>query len=592
MLMPTKTPLLRLQGVGKEFDGNRVLNDINFTLDSGQILGLVGENGAGKSTLMKILFMMPEISQTGGFEGSVFIDGAEVKFKGPFDALNAGIGMVHQEFSLIPGFMVSENISLNIEKTKKNVISSVLGKRLETIDFPFIKNKADKSVASLGVKIDVDELVSEMPVGYKQFIEIAREIDREQIKLLVLDEPTAVLTETEAELLIEAIKRLKELGVGVIFISHRLGEIMNVCDKIVVLRDGEFVADKLRGEASLGDVVMWMVGRDETAPESPEPPAAPPESKNAGPAEPQAPPESKNAGPADSQAPPETNAESISTPDIVMRIKNLWVDMPGEAVRNINLDVKRGEILGVGGLAGQGKLGLPNGVMGLMPSGGEVVFENMPLQLSDGAATLRRGLAFVSEDRRGVGLLLDEPIYWNITFNAMQVQNKFLHILPGGFIKLRNERMMRKISQDYIDLLEIRCVNERQKVRQLSGGNQQKVCLAKAFVMQPSMLFVSEPTRGIDVGAKRLVLDALRGYNKKNGTTIVVISSELEELRSICDRIAIINEGEVSGILPASASAVEFGLLMSGLKVSGEAGAGDETVYAENTGEGGGASDD
>jgi simple sugar transport system ATP-binding protein len=248
-----------------------------------------------------------------------------------------------------------------------------------------------------------------------------------------------------------------------------------------------------------------------------------------------------------------------------MEIRRLWVDMPGEAVRNVSLDIRRGEILGIGGLAGQGKLGIPNGVMGLMPSGGMVVLDGVPLKNGDCAGALRRGLAFVSEDRRGVGLLLDEPIYWNITFNAMQAQGKFLHTLPGGAVKLRNESMMRKAAREYIDLLEIRCVSERQKVRQLSGGNQQKVCLAKAFVMQPSILFVSEPTRGIDVGAKKLVLDALQRYNLENGTTIVVVSSELEELRSICDRIAIICEGEVSGILPASADALEFGLLMSGI---------------------------
>ena len=533
--MPAEAPLLRLEGVGKEFDGNRVLNDINFTLDRGQVLGLVGENGAGKSTLMKILFMMPEISQTGGYDGCVFLEGREVRFKGPVDALNAGIGMVHQEFSLIPGFSVAENISLNIEKTKKNVISTVLGKRLETVDFPYIRQKARESVESLGVHIDVDKPVSEMPVGYKQFIEIAREIGRDQIKLLVLDEPTAVLTETEAELLLQAIERLKNLGVGVIFISHRLGEIMAICDEVVVLRDGELVAAKPKGEADLNQIILWMVGREVIT----------------------------STGRTE-----KPRADEAGAGENIMEIRKLWVDMPGEAVHNVSLEIRRGEILGIGGLAGQGKLGIPNGIMGLMPSGGEVVFNGVPLKNGDSAEALRKGIAFVSEDRRGVGLLLDEPIYWNITFNAMQAQDKFLRILPGGLIKFRNEGMMKKIAREYIGLLEIRCVGERQKVRQLSGGNQQKVCLARAFVMQPSMLFVSEPTRGIDVGAKKLVLDALRRYNEENGTTIVIVSSELEELRSLCDRIAVICEGEVSGILPAYADAVDFGLLMSGLKAA------------------------
>ncbi|MDR0468681.1 MAG: sugar ABC transporter ATP-binding protein [Peptococcaceae bacterium] len=527
--MPAEAPLLQFDGIGKVFDGNRVLQDVSLTLDKGQVLGLVGENGAGKSTMMKILFMMPEISQTGGYEGRVLLEGDEVKFKGPMDALSAGIGMVHQEFSLIPGFTVAENISLNIEKTKRNVVSAVLGKRLETVDFSFINQKAQKSVESLGVKIDVTKAVSDMPVGYKQFIEIAREIDRDQIKLLVLDEPTAVLTESEAEILLQAINRMKDIGVGIIFISHRLGEVMSICDKVAVLRDGELVAEKQMEEVDLNQIVMWMVGREVGA---------------------------------SSRKPDRAGGGDAN----IMEIRDLWVDMPGEAVRSVSLEIKRGEILGIGGLAGQGKLGIPNGIMGLMPSGGEVIFNGAPLKSGYAADALRRGLAFVSEDRRGVGLLLDEPIYWNITFSAMQAQEKFLHILPGGLVKLRNESLMKKTAKEYIDLLKIRCVSEKQKVRQLSGGNQQKVCLARAFVMQPTMLFVSEPTRGIDVGAKKLVLDALQRYNEENGTTIVIVSSELEELRSICDRIAVICEGEVSGILPASADAVEFGLLMSGLK--------------------------
>ena len=221
-------------------------------------------------------------------------------------------------------------------------------------------------------------------------------------------------------------------------------------------------------------------------------------------------------------------------------------------------------MLSIGGLGGQGKLGIPNGIMGLFASGGELTFENKPLPLNNTLEALKRGISFVSEDRRGVGLLLDEPIEWNIAFNAMQVQEKFLKTYLGGLIKLRDEKAMKACADDYIKSLEIRCTNSKQLARNLSGGNQQKVCLAKAFATAPKLLFVSEPTRGIDVGAKQLVLDSLRKYNEENNTTIVIISSELEELRSISDRIAIVCEGKIYGVVPPDTEIAEFGLLMAG----------------------------
>jgi simple sugar transport system ATP-binding protein len=523
--------LLKVERVGKQFDGNRVLKDISFSLERGKIVGLVGENGAGKSTLMKIIFGMNVIAETGGYEGQIFLDGEKLSFKNPLDALKAGIGMVHQEFSLIPGFTTTENILLNMEKTRPNVISKILGKRLDTIDMKSMRKSAQQAIETLGVQLDPDMLISEMPVGHKQFIEIAREIDRENVKLLVLDEPTAVLTESEAEILLKSMRRLADMGISIIFISHRLHEITSVCDTIVVLRDGMVVVEKPTEGVNIRQIAEWMVGREV---------------------------ENKEA------LHKEAVDASDEGKDILLEVKNLWVDMPGETVRNVCMKVRRGEIFGIGGLAGQGKLGIPNGIIGLFPAGGEVLFNGKPLPLNKTYNALKSGLAFVSEDRRGVGLLLDEPIDWNIAFNAMQVQNKFLKKLLGGLIMWRDDKAMKECAQSYIQALEIKCTSEKQKTRQLSGGNQQKVCLAKAFAMEPSLLFVSEPTRGIDVGAKKLVLDALRRYNKENNTTIVMVSSELEELRSICDRIAIISEGQVAGILPPGAEAAEFGLLMSG----------------------------
>ncbi|MCI8303453.1 MAG: sugar ABC transporter ATP-binding protein [Lawsonibacter sp.] len=516
-----------MRSIKKDFFGNQVLTDINFTLGAGEVLGLCGENGAGKSTLMKILFGMDVIRETGGYEGDILINGEKKEFNTPFDALNAGIGMVHQEFSLIPGFTATENILLNREPQKKNVISQIFGERFNTLDYKEMDRRSAAAVQKMGVEIDAKMVISSMPVGHKQFTEIARELSKDQLKLLILDEPTAVLTEKEAEALLESIRGMAAQGISIIFITHRLHEILAVCDKVVVMRDGYVVQDVSAKGASVEDITRWMVGRDITGPGVQTEPG-----------------------------------ERRSSEKVAMSIKRLWVDMPGETVRDVSLDVQEGEILGIGGLAGQGKLGIPNGIMGLYEAGGSVVFDGKEIPLNSPRRCLDASLAFVSEDRREVGLLLDETLEWNVAFPAMQIQNKFLKKLLGGVVKWRDERAIRTVTQKYIDQLQIKCTSSKQKAKELSGGNQQKVCLAKAFALEPRFLFVSEPTRGIDVGAKALVLEALRQFNRENGVTIVMISSELEELRQTCDRIAIVSGGQIAGILPASAPSEEFGILM------------------------------
>ena len=518
-------PLLEMKNIKKDFFGNQVLTDINLTLQAGEVLGLVGENGAGKSTLMKILFGMDVIRETGGYGGDVLINGEKVNFSTPFDALAAGIGMVHQEFSLIPGFTATENILLNREPKKTNVISQVFGDRLNTLDYNEMNGRAAAAIDKMGFTIDPNMVINDMPVGHKQFTEIARELSKDNLKLLILDEPTAVLTEKEAEALLDSIRSMSQKGIAVIFITHRLHEILSVCDKVVVMRDGYVVKDVPAKETNVTEITKWMVGRNvNTA----------------------------------------ANVDIRELPDAktIMSIRKLWVDMPGEIVRNVSLDVKEGEILGIGGLAGQGKLGIPNGVMGLYEAGGTVEFDGKPIPLNSPRSCLDANIAFVSEDRRGVGLLLDETLEWNVAFPAMQVQNKFLKKYLGGLIKWRDEKAIGDITDKYIDELKIKCTGSKQKARELSGGNQQKVCLAKAFALEPKFLFVSEPTRGIDVGAKALVLDALKKFNRESGVTVVMISSELEELRSVCDRIAIVSGGRIAGILPASEPSEEFGMLM------------------------------
>lgn len=524
-MVNNSSPLLEMRNIKKGFLGNQVLTDINLTLKEGEVLGLVGENGAGKSTLMKILFGMDVIRETGGYEGDILIHGEKVEFSTPFDALAAGIGMVHQEFSLIPGFTVTENILLNREPKKKNVISEIFGERLNTLDYNEMTGRSERAIEKMGVKIDADMIISDMPVGHKQFTEIARELSKDQLKLLILDEPTAVLTEKEAEALLDSIRGMASRGIAVIFITHRLHEILTVCDKLVVMRDGYVVKNVAAKETNVAEITKWMVGR------------------------------SVNAAAA-------TDAKTDSDANAIMSIRKLWVDMPGETVRNVDLDVKEGEILGVGGLAGQGKLGIPNGIMGLYEAGGTVEFEGREIALNNPRKCLDASIAFVSEDRRGVGLLLDETLEWNIAFPAMQIQNKFLKHYLGSLIKWRNEKAIRAVTQKYIDELMIKCTSSMQKAKELSGGNQQKICLAKAFALEPKFLFVSEPTRGIDVGAKSLVLNALKKLNREKGVTIVMVSSELEELRQTCDRIAIVSGGKIAGILPATDSSEDFGLLM------------------------------
>ena len=516
-----------MRGIKKDFFGNQVLTDINFTLGAGQVLGLCGENGAGKSTLMKILFGMDVIRETGGYGGDVLINGEKVTFNTPFDALAAGIGMVHQEFSLVPGFTATENILLNREPQKKNVISEVFGERLNTLDYKEMDRRATAAIEKMGMEIDANMVISSMPVGHKQFTEIARELSKDQLKLLILDEPTAVLTEKEAEALLSSIRGMAARGISVIFITHRLHEILAVCDQVVVMRDGHVVRDVPARETSVDDITRWMVGRDVKS----------------------------------GVAPAEAKAEDTSARTI-MSIKNLWVDMPGETVRDVSLDVREGEILGIGGLAGQGKLGIPNGIMGLYEAGGAVEFDGKKIELNNPRKCLDASLAFVSEDRREVGLLLDESLEWNVAFPAMQIQDKFLKLLMGGMVKWRDEKAIRKVTQKYIDQLQIKCTSSKQKAKELSGGNQQKICLAKAFALEPKFLFVSEPTRGIDVGAKALVLNALKQFNRESGVTVVMISSELEELRQTCDRIAIVSGGRVAGVRPASDSSESFGALM------------------------------
>jgi len=516
---------LSLKNIAKEYYGNRVLKNVSFDLAEGNILSLVGENGAGKSTLMNILFGMPVIHNTGGFEGEVLFDGERVTISSPEEAMKLGIGMVHQEFMLLPGFTIAENIKLNREITKESPFSKVFGSSMKWLDMPTMRQDAREALDSIGLGVDEYLPVAGLPVGFMQFVEIARELDKKNIKLLVLDEPTAVLTESEAEKLLDAMKMLAAKGISLIFISHRLDEVMEVSNTIVVLRDGEQIAAMKPSDTSVVALAELMVGRK-----------------------------------IESGQMHGRHGELIGK-DSILVIDSLSVNMPGEAVKDVSLEVRRGEILGVGGLAGQGKIGIANGIMGLFPSSGTIVKDGHPVKLNNARAALGHKMAFVSEDRRGTGLLLEDSIEFNIVATATQVLGTYM---KGDRFKFLNSKEMRDYALKMIKDLDIRCMGPEQYTRRLSGGNQQKVCVARALTLQPDLLFVSEPTRGIDVGAKKLILDLLVDLNRKQGLTIVMTSSELAELRSICDRIAIVYEGRVEGILLPTDSDRDFGLMMAG----------------------------
>lgn len=532
-------PRLEMRGIAKEYFGNRVLKGVSLRVGEGEILSIVGENGAGKSTLMNILFGMPVIHNTGGFEGEILFDGAPVTIRSPQQAVELGIGMVHQEFMLLPGFTITENIKLNRELTRPNLLSRLCGPKLEHLDMPAMRADSRASLDRMGMSLDEMLPVAGLPVGYMQFVEIARELDKKKTKLLVLDEPTAVLTESEAQVLLEAMRTLTRQGISLIFITHRLDEVVQISDAITVLRDGEQVANLSPQEASVDRLAELMVGRKLEA-----------------------------VGCA-------SCAPSPRKDNVLLRLEHLAVDMPGERVKDLSLEVYQGEILGLGGLAGHGKVGVANGVMGMFPARGNMTLDGKALPLGKTLEALQGGLAFVSEDRRGVGLLLEESIEMNIAAPAMQSQGKFLRQFGVGGMGFRlvNRKTMRLHAERFISSLDIRCTGPEQIVRRLSGGNQQKVCIAKALTLEPRILFVSEPTRGIDVGAKKIVLDLLVRLNREHGVTVVVTSSELAELRSICDRIAIVCEGRLEGVLAPDASDRDFGLLMAGEKSHREKGA-------------------
>lgn len=505
--------MLRIENLTKAFGAEEALKSVSMEIEAGEIHGLVGVNGSGKSTLLNILFGAPAIRLTGGYSGAIHLDGERVVISHPSQAVRRGIGMIHQEFALIPGLTVSENIKIGRERVFR-FTERVMGRSLSRLDPRLNQEDARLTLGRMGVDIDPRTYVSDLSVNMKQFVEIAREIDKPELKVLLLDEPTAVLNREDSFALMEVLRDLARRGAAVLYVSHRLEEVVAICGKISVLRDGEISAvfSGSGGEFDIEAIAESMIGRKFLR--------------------------------------VSRVSRDCSSRPVMVSLRDFSVDMPGERLRGANLDVRRGEILGVTGLSGHGKLALGPGIMGLYPNRGRVSIKGAPIEKRSPSRLISNGAAFLPEDRRTLGLLLDHSVMDNIVFSAVQNKGEFLRRFPVSSLRFPDRRKARRYAEECVEKFGIKCRSVFQKVRELSGGNQQKICIARALALEPEILFVSEPTRGVDIGAKEIILDILMNVNARTGATIVMASSEIEELRRLCDRIAILYRGAVIDVLP------------------------------------------
>lgn len=518
--------VLQVKNLTKYFGHNRVLNHVDLSVKRGEIHGIVGANGSGKSTLMNILFGNSVIEETGGYQGDVLFEGKHMKIRSPKEAAKLGIGMIHQEFMLIPDMSVAENIKLTREYTSP-VIRKALGAELSYIEKKKDEEDAKKTLAQLGFQIDSSYLVKNISVNAKQFVEIAREVNKKDLKFLILDEPTAVLNEEDANKLLKVMKDLAKEGTSILFCTHRLHEICEVCDRVTVIRDGDVISTYEKEELAIQKLASDMIGYDVQTVE---------------------------------RTPRKSEKETI------LEFQNFSVDMPGEMLRGINLNVKKGEILGLTSLSGHGKLSVGYGVMGMYPVSGKVIYKEEELDVSKTREVIQKGIFLLPDDRKNMGLLLEHSIKENIIFSGFYGKNRFQKKLFGK-LAVRDHKAMDTYVKEQIQRLEIKCENLSQYTRELSGGNQQKVCIARAIAAELDILFIMEPTRGVDIGAKEKILDTLVKMNEERGTTLVVASSELEELKRISDRIVVFCEGKISGILSPQAKEEKFALAYTGEEV-------------------------
>jgi len=474
-------PLLELTGIVKSFGGVEALRGVDFTLRAGEIHGLVGENGAGKSTLMKII-----AGVHADFTGTMRLDGKAVRFRSARDALDAGVGMVHQELSIVPDLSVAENVFLGMQPSRGGVI-----------DWARMMREASEHLAGLGIDVDPRRRAGSLSIGLQQLIEIARVLFS-GARLIILDEPTSALSAPEVERLFAVLRRLKESGRSFIFISHFLDDILRISDAVTIFRNGsKIVTHPVAGIDKLW-VIERMIGSGH-----------------------------EELG--------ETYTGEFSLnakPDapVVMTVRGLT---RAHALRNVSLDAHAGEILGVYGFMGCGVLELTRALFGKIGTAGVLALEGRPLTLKNTAQARRAGVAFVPESRR-LMLFHHEPIYKNATISI-------LDRISGLWLKPRVER---EITAQHVASLRIKTSGVDALLGHLSGGNQQKVALAKWLTHAPKLLVLSEPTRGMDVGAKEDVVKIVRAL-RDQGMAIIVVSTEPEAILSLADRILVMKRGEI-----------------------------------------------
>jgi putative multiple sugar transport system ATP-binding protein len=488
--------LLEMRGITKRFHGVTALNDVNLAVRAGEIHAVVGENGAGKSTLMKVL---SGVYPHGEYEGEIHFEGREHRFGGIHDSEHAGIIIIHQELALVPLLSIAENIFLGNEPAVPGTFGGV-------IDWFAAHTKTQALLRKVGLNERPGTLITDIGVGKQQLVEIAKALSKE-VKLLILDEPTASLNETDSDALLALLLDLKAQGIACILISHKLNEIAKVADTITVIRDGSTVRSFDCRTETVGEdqVIQAMVGR-EMADRYPK-----------------------------------------RTPDIgatVFEVKDWRVYHPEHAdrlvIKGVNLHARRGEIVGIAGLMGAGRTELAMSVFGRSYGrkiSGQVLLHGKPADVGTIGKAIANGIAYVTEDRKGYGLVLDDDIQHNITLANLAGVSRGTVIDDGREFK---------VASDYRQKLRIRCSGVFQQVVNLSGGNQQKVVLAKWLFANPEVLILDEPTRGIDVGAK-FEIYSLMAELAAAGKCVVMISSEMPELLGMCDRIYVMNEGRFVG---------------------------------------------
>jgi simple sugar transport system ATP-binding protein len=516
--------MLHLKNICKRFGRYSALNSINLEIASGEIHGLAGSNGSGKSTLLNILFGNPIIAETGGYGGEIILQGKSCCIKSPRSAIAAGFGMVHQELAVVPDMTVAENITITREPVFRQS-EKYLGRDFALIDSRRSHKKARETLEIFGITLPTRYLAGRLPLNIRQFIEIARELSRDDLKILLLDEPTAVLNGADSALVLQTLKNLARKGVAILFVSHRLDEFFSLCDHLTVLRNGTVSGQFKRADFSRKAVTECMVGRAVIL--------------------------SRKKARNDSK-------------ETLISLRNFSVSMPGESIECLDLDIKHGEMFGITSLSGHGKMAVGPGIMGLYPVSGKIFIKGQQIGRLDTAMMIDQGLFMLSEDRRQTGLLQNQGITENIVFSARHRDHRFLRKFPCLPLYFPDRKQSNDYAQECVAAFHIACTAVSQKVRELSGGNQQKVCIAKALAMEPEILIVNEPTRGIDLAAKELILDMFIAMNKDLGTTLLIVSSELDELRRICDRIAVLYQGRLFAILSPNTEESVFVQAMSG----------------------------